>query len=131
MLKDRIQKLFEGWEDQDSPFAKMRLQREPIIDKVLQIVDNAGPNVERVYELIYDFLQVSPTNNEDDWPNIEKALYGTRIEKLRDLLTHLQQSIATPSKNPMKGEGTGSADGNSGTSQSMAGSMTYESKKRK
>lgn len=128
MLKDKVNKIFEGWEDQDSPLAKMRSAKEPIIDQIFDMIDNAGPgDSNRIIDEIFDFTGESTPNNEDPIPAIEHILYGLRLERLQQLFAKLKQNTA--SNQPTKTEGAGPADGNSGESQSMAGSMTYECKK--
>lgn len=134
MLKDRTSKIFEGWEDQDSPFAKMRLAKEPVIEKILDLIENAGPeNEEKVYNLIYKFTGKGPTNNEDPYIGIEQILHDMRLQDLQQLDAYILKNlknVASKNAQPTKDEGTGPADGNSGESQSMAGSMTYENKEQ-
>lgn len=132
MNKDKINKLFEGWEDQDSPFAKIRIAKEPVIEKILDLIENSGPgNESKVFDLIYKFTGRGPINNEDPYIGIEQTLHDMRLQDLQKLDAYILKNLKhlTKAAQPVKGEGAGPSDGNSGDSQSMSGSMTYEAKK--
>jgi hypothetical protein len=131
MLKDNLKKIFEGWEDQDSPFAKIRAEKDPYVDSIMDKLDNSSPEEEsRIMQLIYKVSGTGPANNAPD--DVYEMLSGMSTQSLQKLYAVLRKQVLglRPIKQPVKGEGAGPADGNSGESQSMAGSMTYETKRK-
>lgn len=119
MLKDRIEKLFE-WD----PIMKFNEEPAPfkIGDKVVMQV---GSPISARFKGIGEVVKIEAMPNISGGYEIYVKDRDGEITKTHDNFIKLSSTNIT---HPAKTEGTGPADGNSGDSQSMAGSMTYESK---
>ena len=135
MLKDKIEKLFEEIDYRDNPDLAGRAdihiednvpsdstiwhiiqKNKPIsLNSVVEILVKGGYHAVRATEAVRNAMK----NNREKF--VDMSLKG-------DIIVGQTTSQWDNLKNPTKKEGTGPADGNSGESQSMVGSMTYESK---